>query len=173
MKFDCKIKVKHNYKNINSIIQKLPQTINESLEEVLKNIRGYAIKLEKGHNEEGISIEMIDMSTKECKGKVYTDKEKFAHAMFEHFGTGDYRELPAIGVTKHFLETGGSQWFIPVSKVEKALQYPIIEIQGTQFYVAHGVKANHFMTDAEFESRNENIEIVANKIKTMFKEVCK
>lgn len=173
MKFDCKVKIKHNYKNINSIIQKLPQTINESLEEVLKNIRGYAIKFEKGHNEEGILIEMVDMSTKECKGRIYTDKEKFSHAMFEHFGTGDYRELSAIGVTKHFLETGGSQWFIPVTKVEKTLHYPIIEIQGTQFYVAHGVKANHFMTDAEFESKNENIEIIVNKIKTMFKEVCK
>lgn len=43
----CKIKVKHNFKNINTIIQKLPQTISDSVEEILKNIRGYAIKLEK------------------------------------------------------------------------------------------------------------------------------
>ena len=43
----CNIKVKHNFKNINTIIQRLPQTISDSVEEVLKNIRGYAIKLEK------------------------------------------------------------------------------------------------------------------------------
>lgn len=45
--FDCKIKVKNDFKNINTIVQRLPQTISESLEDILKNIRGYAIKLEK------------------------------------------------------------------------------------------------------------------------------
>jgi len=171
--FNCNIKVKHNFKNINAIMQKLPQTAKIITEDVLKNIRGYAIRLEKGNNEEGILVEMIDMSTKEVKGRVYTDKDKFPWAMFEHFGTGDFRELPPVGTTKHFLETGGSQWFIPVSKVEKALPYPIVNIQGMDFYIAHGTKANHFMGDAEFESRNENTEIVKKKIDEMLKEVCK
>ncbi len=48
----CNIKVKHNFKNINAIVQKLPQIANIIAEDVLKNIRGYAIRLEKGHNEE-------------------------------------------------------------------------------------------------------------------------
>jgi len=93
--------------------------------------------------------------------------------MFEHFGTGDYRELAKVGTTKHFIETGGSQWFIPVSKVDKKLNYQVIEIQGMEFYVAHGVKANHFMTDAEFESREENRKIAQNKLSEMIKECCK
>lgn len=121
----------------------------------------------------GILVEMMDMSTKEVKGRVYTDKDKFPWAMFEHFGTGDFRELPPIGTTKHFLQTGGSQWFIPVSKVEKQLGYPIIEINGMQFYIARGVKANHFMSDGAFESRNENAEIVKKKLDEMLKEICK
>lgn len=50
IKFNCEIKTKHNFKNIDTIIKKLPQTISESVEDVLKNIQGYAIKLEKGHN---------------------------------------------------------------------------------------------------------------------------
>lgn len=50
--FNCNIKVKHNFKNINAIMQKLPQTAKVITEDVLKNIRGYAIRLEKGHNEE-------------------------------------------------------------------------------------------------------------------------
>lgn len=173
MKLSCEIKVKNNYKNFEKIKSKLTETIQESVEDILKNIRGYAIKLEKGNNEDGILVEMVETSTNTVKGRVYTSKEKFPWAMFEHFGTGDYRELSAVGTTKRFLETGGSQWFIPVSKVEKTLRYPIIEIQGTQFYVAHGVKANHFMTDAEFEARNDNIKIVSQKINDMIKEVCK
>lgn len=133
MKLSCTVKVKHNFKNINAITRKLPEIVKDSLEDILKNIRGYAIRLEKGHNEEGILCELVDTSTNKVKGRIYTDKEKFSWATFEHFGTGDYRELPAIGITKHFLETGGSQWFIPVAKVEKTLNYPIIEIQGSQF----------------------------------------
>lgn len=45
--FDCKINIKHNFKNINDIVQKLPQVANKLTEDILKNIRGYAIKLEK------------------------------------------------------------------------------------------------------------------------------
>lgn len=47
MKFNCNIKVKHNYKKINTIIQKLPEIKNIILEDILKNIQGYAIRLEK------------------------------------------------------------------------------------------------------------------------------
>ena len=49
--FNCNIKVKNNFKNINTIIQKLPQTAKIITEDVLKNIRGYAIRLDKVHNE--------------------------------------------------------------------------------------------------------------------------
>lgn len=170
--FNCNIKVKHNFKNIQKISEDLPNIANEITKSILNNIRGYAIKLERGHNEEGILVEMIDMSNNEVKGRVYTDKDNFPWAMFEHFGTGDFRELGAVGITKHFLETGGSQWFIPVAKAPKELHYPKITIQGMEFYVAHGVKANHFMTNAEFESRKENEQDVQKKINEMISRCC-
>lgn len=90
---NCNIKVNNNFKNINAIIQKLPQTAKIITEDVLKNIQGYAIKLEKGHKEDGIIVEMIDMSTKEVKGRVYADPSKFitesgqSYLWFEYFGT--------------------------------------------------------------------------------------
>lgn len=173
IKLRCKIKAKHNFKRFEQIEKKLPQVIQQGIEEVLDNIQTEAIRIENGHNQEGIIIDRVDLSTKEIKGRVYTDKNNFPWAIFEHFGTGDFRELPAVGTTKHFIETGGSEWFIPVSKVEKTLRYPIIDINGTQFYLAHGVKSNHFMTDAEFKTRNDNKELIISKINEMFKEVCK
>ena len=75
--FNCNIKVKHNFKNIEAITQKIPEIAKEITEDVLNNIRGYAIRLEKGHNEEGILVEMVDMYTKEVKGRVYADPSKF------------------------------------------------------------------------------------------------
>lgn len=98
MKLNFKIKAKYDYKRINAIVNKLPQTVRESVEDILKNIRGYAIKLERGNNEQGILVEMVDTSTMQIKAKVYADPSKFmakdttgketCYLLFEYFGTG-------------------------------------------------------------------------------------
>ena len=121
---------------------------------------------------------MIDMSTKEVKGKVYADPSKFmsngvSYLFFEYFGTGTNAEMDHIGKSNHFIGSGYTEWFIPVLRVDRALPYPVVNIQGIDFYIAHGSKANHFMTDASFKSRNENAEIVKKKLDEMLKECCK
>ena len=177
--FNCNFKVKHNFKNINAIIQKLPQTARVISKDILENIRGYAIRLEKGHNENGILVEMIDMSTKEVKGRVYADPSKFttengqSYLWFEYFGTGQYAEQEHIGKTKHFIESGYTEWYIPVNKEGRSLSYPIVTINKQQFYVAVGSKANHFIGDAGFESRSENVEIAKKRLNEMLKECTK
>lgn len=46
--FKCKIKGLDNLeKKINRIIKELPQRVEESVEDILKNIQGNAIRLEK------------------------------------------------------------------------------------------------------------------------------
>lgn len=122
---------------------------------------------------------MVDMSNKEVKGRVYANPSKFmtengqSYLWFEYFGTGQFAEQSHIGKTKHFIESGYTEWYIPVNKVERKLNYPIITINNNQFYVAVGSKSNHFIENAEFKSRNENIEIAKNKIEAMLKEACK
>ena len=96
-----------------------------------------------------------------------------SYLFFEYFGTGANAEMEHVGKTKHFIQSGYTEWFIPVSKVEKALSYPVVNIQGIDFYIAHGSKANPFMSDASFQSREENVEVAKKKIEEMLKEVCK
>ena len=143
VKFKCTIKGINNLeKKINKIITNFPKKVEESIENVLKNIQGYSIKLEKGHNEAGIIVEMIENSTLKVKGRVYANPMQFmtddnqSYLWFEYFGTGKYAEKEHIGKTKHFIESGYTQWYIPVNKVGKSLNYPIITISGSQFYVA-------------------------------------
>ncbi len=94
---------------------------------------------------------MIDLSTKQIKGKVYAKPEEFvadngrSYLWFEYFGTGRYAEQEHIGTTSHFIESAYTEWLIPVSKVGRSLNYPIVTINGSQFYLAHGSKANHFL----------------------------
>jgi len=110
---------------------------------------------------------------------VYADPSKFmtdggeSYLWFEYFGTGSQAEMPHIGKTKHFIESGYTEWYIPVNKVGRSLNYPIVTIGNKQFYVARGSKSNHFMEDSEFQSRNENVNITKKKIEKMLKEVCK
>lgn len=173
MSFSCNIKSKNKLKSISKLEKKIPKILKDITLLVSNNIRNKAIRLERGNNSNGILVELVNVEDNQVISRVYTSTENMPWAMFEHFGTGDFREMEAIGRTKHFLETGGSEWFIPVKKVEKVLNYPIITINGIDFYVAHGAKANHFMTDAEFLTREENKNIVRNKINQLIKEVSK
>ena len=177
MGFSCKIKVKNNFKKIDKHSGKILNVTKESVEDILQNIQVTAIKLERGHNSNGILAEIVDFSKKEVKGKVYAKPEEFmiqdgvSYLFFEYFGTGAYAEQPHIGKTKHFKESGYTEWYIPVKKVKRTLNYPIVTIGDCDFYVATGTKANHFLTDSEFKTRQENVENVKRKIEQMLKEV--
>lgn len=178
IKLKCKIKAKHNFKKFDQIRKELPQAIQKGIEEVLDNLQTEAIRLEKGHNQEGIIIDRVDLSTKEIKGRIYADPSKFmsngqSYLWFEYFGTGRYAEQEHIGTTKHFIESGYTEWLIPVNKVERKLNYPIVTFGNMQFYVAHGAQPNHFLSDAEFKTRDTNIETIEKHIYEMLREVCK
>lgn len=179
MGISCKIKVKHNFKKIEKLQNGLQNKMEQAIEGMLKNIQGYAIKLERGHKSDGILIELVNMQTNEIKGRVYADPSKFlgengqSYLWFEYFGTGQYAEQEHIGNTKHFIQTGYTEWYIPVHKVGRKLNFPITTINNTQFYVATGAKPNRFLTDAEFKARAENKEIIKKKINEFLKEACK
>ena len=110
--FKCEIKgLDKLEKKLNRIIKELPKKVEESIEYILKNIQGYAIRLEKGHKEDGILVELIETSSMLSKGRVYADPSKFitdsgqSYLWFEYFGTGAFAEQDHIGRTKHFLES--------------------------------------------------------------------
>lgn len=98
-------------KKLNELCRRLPETIKLSIEDIAKNIQGYAIRLEKGQNDEGILCEMINISKNEVVERVYADPNKFmadnnqSYLWFEYFGTGQWAEQEHIGKTKHFIES--------------------------------------------------------------------
>ncbi len=180
IKIKCKVKGMNSLeKKINKIIKELPNLKDEIVKEILSNIQGYAIRLENSHNSKGILVEMIETSTMEVKGRIYTDPNEFitdsgqSYLWFEYFGTGQYAEQNHIGKTKHFIESGYTEWYIPVHKAGRKLNYPIVTIDNVKFYVAVGAKGNHFIEDSEFKTRQENIKIAKQKLGEFFREVCK
>ncbi len=145
--FKCEIKgLDRLEKKINKITKELPKKVEESIEDILKNIQGYAIRLENGHNQNGILVEMVETSTMKVKGRIYAKPNEFisngqSYLWFEYFGTGQYAEKDHIGKTQHFIESGYVEWYIPINKVDRSLNYPITTINGKQFYVAKRSKS--------------------------------
>ena len=171
-----KIKIKNLDKldkKLKTISEKLVESATEGVKKASENTGNYAIRLRRGNKNDGIEVEMVNMENGKVKTRIHTNQDLFPYSWFEHYGTGRFAELEHVGTTKHFLETNYEQWFIPVSKVDRALNYPIIEIQGAKFYLAHGVKPNPFLQKAEFEKRMENLEEVKKEIKGMLEEVCR
>ena len=112
MKIDIEIKGLDKLdKKLNELCKRLPETIKSSIDDIAKNIQGYAVRLEKGQNDEGILCEMIDMSKNEVVERIYADPSKFmadnnqSYLWFEYFGTGQWAEQEHIGKTKHFIES--------------------------------------------------------------------
>lgn len=174
IKFKCKIKNINKLDNkLQTISNKLAESVMEGVKKASENTCKYAIRLRRGNKNDGIEVEMFDIESGKIKSRIHTNQETFPYSWFEHYGTGRYAELPHIGTTKHFLESGYEQWFIPFEKVDRPLNYPIIEIQGSKFYLAHGVKPNPFLQKAEFERRFDNLEDIQKEIQKMLKEVCK
>ncbi len=172
VKFKCEIKgLDKLEKKINTIIKELPSKVQESVEDILKNIQGYAIRLERGHNSNGILVEMIETSTMKVKGKVYADPEQFktennqSYLWFEYFGTGEFAEKEHIGKTKHFKETGYTEWYIPVHKAGRSLNYPITTINGTQFYVAVGAKRKSLFRRCRVQNKKRKLRDSKEKTK--------
>lgn len=88
IKINCKVKgLKNLDKKLNTIVNKLPQAIEKSVEEIMKDMRISAIRLEKGHHDDGILCELVDVANNKIKGRVYADVKAFPFFMFEHYGT--------------------------------------------------------------------------------------
>lgn len=169
--------VKVNKKKVSNLENKLKYvcknitpSVMQGVQSAIKNTQTVAIRIRNGKG--SILAELVNINSGEVKGRVFTDKVNFFWATFLEYGTGKYAQLPHIGTTPTFIKSGYEHWFIPVDKVDVRLYYPIVEIQGQQFYLAHGVEPKPFMTTAGIQTREENVKIIKNSIKAMLKEAC-
>lgn len=162
-------------KKMAKLIKELPNRTKLGLEDSLKNTQEKALKNKRGSKDEKlIPIEVIDFNKNQVVGRVYTDKDLFSYASFLEYGTGTEAELPHIGKTKTFIESGFRYWFLPVEKVDRQFSpQRIVVIDGKQFYLMFATKPYPFMRPASFSSRQENADLVNERIGKLLMEVLK
>lgn len=163
-------------KKMETLIRKLPEAAKMGVDDALKNTQEKALQNKRGNKDEKlIPIEIFDFDKNKVVGRVYTNKDLFSHACFLEFGTGAKADgtLPHIGKTKTFIESGMQYWFLPIEKIDKNLNNPVINIKGELFYIMFATKPYPFMRTAAFYSRRENADLINERIGKMILEVLK
>ena len=163
------------YKKMEKLIKGFPERAKLGVEDALKNTQEKALDNKRGSKDESmIPIEFVDFDKNKITGRVYTDKDLFSYAPFLEFGTGTKAELEHIGTTKTFIASGYRYWFLPVDKVDKRFSPErIINIGGELFYIMFATKPYPFMRPASFSSRQENADLVNERIGKFITEVLK
>lgn len=163
------------YKKMDTIVNKLPESAKLGVEDSLENTQDKALKNKRGsRNKKMIPVEIIDFNKNQVIGRVYTDKDLFSYAPFLEFGTGTEAELPHIGTTKTFIQSGFRYWLLPVEKVDKQFSPErIININGSLYYIMFATRPYPFMRPASMSSRQENADLVNERIGRLLMEVCK
>ncbi len=172
MMFNVEFKgFEHLERRLKHIIEGLPQAAEQGVEKALKQTADVAIRLAPGVVGKSIKVEMLDRSTGEILGRVYTDTKITYFAPYVEFGTGvdvdDQGNKEAIRLKR----AKSIPWYIHISMVPASFAkygYPLIEGQnGEKYYVVDGMKPHPYMHPAAFNERDHNVKAVADALSAL------
>lgn len=161
-------------KKMKRIINNLIEHVSSGVEEASEETRKYALKQKKGVKKDDMILKEINSSINEIVSRIYTN---FKHAPFLEFGTGRYAEMPHIGKSKTFLESGFKFWYAPATSIKgtytatdfmvhEGVFYPMItRMYGKTYVLVFEQQSRPFMRPAAFYMRSKNVGIINNKIK--------
>ena len=161
--FSCEIKRKSYTKEVVSRIEsKLPN----AMENLMQYAKEVALRNKRGNKDSNLILFEIFVENKEVKGRLYTN---FDYAMFLEYGTGTEAEMPHIGHTKTFMESGYRYWFLPKevadSKGKEFSPRRLINIKGELFYMMFATQPHPFMRPTAFDLENNATKIFADALK--------
>ena len=161
--FSCEIKRKSYTKKVISRIEsKLPN----AMEKLMQYAKEVALRNKRGDKDSNLILFEIFVENKEVKGRLYTN---FDYAMFLEYGTGTKAEMPHIGHTKTFMESGYRYWFLPKevadSKGKEFSPQRLININGKLFYMMFATQPYPFMRPTAFDLDNNAAKIFADALR--------
>lgn len=163
------------YNKMDKIIRELPKRAEIGLNQALENTQEKALSNKRGFKDKKLILyEIVERTTNQVIGRVYTDKDLFSYAPFLEYGTGTKAEKPHIGKTKTFIESGYQYWYLPVEKASREFSpQRVINIKGKLFYIMYATRPYPFMRPASISSRQENADCINEEIGKLFVEVLK
>lgn len=165
--FKCEIKVKSSKIDI---IDKIEKSLPSSIEEVMKWAQDIALKNKVGNKDKDLILFEISVDNNGVSGRLYTN---FDYALFLEYGTGTSAELPHIGHTETFKNSGYKYWFLPKavadSRGKEFSPERLINIKGELFYIMFATQPKPFMRPTAFEMENNAVKIFAEALRKQLK----
>jgi len=160
--FSASIKVKDKTKNI---INNLEKSYQIAMENLMKTAKEIALRNKHGSKDEDSILFEITVTKDSITGRLYTN---FDYAMFLEYGTGTEAEMPHIGHTETFINSGYRYWFLPKevadAKGKEFNPQRLINIKGKLFYIMFSTKPFPFMRPTAFELEDKAAKMFAESI---------
>ncbi len=154
--------------------RKLEDGTSKALETLMKYAQDKALSYKKGSKNKNMILYEINYKNSESEGRLYTN---FDWALFLEYGTGTYAEMPNIGTSKVFIESGFKFWYAPAKSVEKdylptdfmvvnGIFYPMMtEINGEPYVIVFEQKPRPYMRPTAFILENEGIDLFVRELR--------
>lgn len=167
----AKIKRKSHIKNFQ---QTLKEAVPEAIEEIMQYAQNEALSNKKGSKDKNMIVYEINYQNNTSEGRLYTT---FDWALFLEYGTGTYAEMPNIGTSKVFIESGFKFWYAPADSVEmnytptdfmviNGIFYPMIaEFNGKIYVMVFEQKPRPYMRPTAFLLETKAVEIFVKTLK--------
>ena len=151
------------YKKMETIINNLADHTYNGIEKASEDTRKYALNQKRGSKDDSLILKELTKSANEVLSRIYTN---FKYATFLEYGTGTKAEMPHIGNTKTFIESGFRYWLLPVEKADREFSpQRIIVIDGKQFYLMFATQPYPFMRPAAFYTEGNSLNITKEEIR--------
>lgn len=160
---NCEIKVKDSKVDI---AKRIEQSLPSVMEIILKRAQEIALKNKRGEKSNDCILFEITIQNGCVSGRLYTN---FDYALFLEYGTGTLAEMPHIGHTETFKNSGYTYWYLPKRIADERGQSfnpnRLISIKGKWFYIMYPTKPYPFMRPTTFELENNVLAWFTNALK--------
>lgn len=165
------VSVTRKKSNLAKLINQLPQALEDGLKAALNETQQAAIDAKNlviEYPSQILDSEIkVEIVADDVKGRVYTDGER---VLFVEFGTGTLAEMPHVGTSRAFIESGYTMWLLPVSRAP--MDYGadrIVTVGEYQYYIMFPTEPKHFFTNTAFNRRDENVEEIRQSVRAMIR----
>lgn len=160
------LKVKHK-SNSKEVIAEIVNNLPNIMERVMVVAQALALQNKRGSSDKNLILYEVQVTSDGIVGRLYTN---FDYASFLEFGTGTKAELPHIGHTDTFKNSGYRIWFLPVEKARKPLNNRVVTIEGTDFYMMFPTQPYPFMRPTAFMMEEKAKEIIAEELRSVLRK---
>lgn len=153
----------------------IPRKAGQGVKAAANSTRDLAASLARGSIGRAIREEPVEYGKGLVSRRVFNDTLQAPYSSYVEFGTGIHADTQGNSEAIRLKRAKSIPWYIHISMVPRSFSkygFPLITGKdGEQFYVVFGTHPHPYMRPAAFQSRDDNVDQLANAVGALFREV--